>query len=146
VEIFTIGFTRKSAERFFGLLREHGIQRVVDVRVSNTSQLAGYAKRDDLAYFLQELCHAEYVHEPLLTPPLDLMHAYRHREMTWDQYADAYVNLIAGRHIEDALDRGAFETKRTVLLCAEPTVERCHRRLVVEYLDRTWSGVNVTHL
>jgi uncharacterized protein (DUF488 family) len=145
VEICTIGFTRKSAAEFFGLLKDAGIARLVDVRLHNVSQLAGFAKRDDLAYFLREICAAEYVHEPLLAPTEELLGGYRGRRISWSEYEPRFKSLIADRRIDAAIPKALFEP-RSVLLCSEATPERCHRRLVAEYLAEKWGDVTIRHL
>lgn len=145
MDIYTIGFTKRSAQDFFESLRKRGIQRLVDVRVNNTSQLAGFAKKRDLVYFLQEMVGAEYHHELLLAPDKALLKRYRTKELTWDQYETAFVNLLSERKIEDAISRDFF-SPRTVLLCSEPTPAFCHRRLVVEYLNGTWGDVQAVDL
>ena len=145
MEIYTIGFTRKSADQFFGLLRRHGIRRLVDVRLNNVSQLAGFSKRDDLAYFLREIVDAEYRHEPLLAPTQDMLDSLKKRRGAWHEYEERFMRLMAERRVEDQLERAMF-AEPTVLLCSEPTPERCHRRLVVEYLDSRWGDVRAVHL
>jgi uncharacterized protein (DUF488 family) len=145
VEICTIGFTRKSATEFFELLRAAGIARLIDVRLHNVSQLAGFSKRDDLAYFLREICRAEYVHEPLLAPTEELLAAYRGRLIRWDEYERRFNALIAEREIERTVPRERFAVP-AVLLCSEATAERCHRRLVAEYLAEKWGDVSIRHL
>lgn len=146
MEIFTIGFTQSSAEDFFGRLKDHGIERLLDVRLSNSSQLAGFAKRDDLAYFLRELVGADYEHAPLLAPTQEIFVSYKKKkEMSWEQFEQSFEQLMVERRIEDKLTREDFE-RRTVLLCSEATVEHCHRRLVVEYLADRWPGVVAVHL
>jgi uncharacterized protein (DUF488 family) len=145
VEIFTIGFTQKNAADFFGLLRHHGIQRLIDVRLNNVSQLAGFTKRADLRFFLQEICGAEYIHEPLLAPTQKMLDAFKKQKGTWADYEKAFLDLMIERRIEDCLDRALFSGP-AVLLCSEPTPEHCHRRLVVEYLQQKWGNVHVTHL
>jgi uncharacterized protein (DUF488 family) len=145
VEIYTIGFTQKSAAQFFGLLKQHEIRRLVDVRLNNVSQLAGFSKRDDLAYFLSELVGAEYRHEPLLAPTEQILDDLKKRRGSWADYEERFLALMHERRIEHELDPVLFE-ERTVLLCSEPTPERCHRRLVVEYLDASWGEVRAIHL
>jgi len=145
MEIYTIGFTKKTAAEFFESLKHHRVERLIDVRVNNTSQLAAFAKRDDLTYFLRELVGAEYVHEPLLAPTKELLKAYRDGDVDWDSYEKAFLDLMAERRIEDGVSREVFH-KRTVLLCSEPTPDRCHRRLVIEYLDHAWGGVEAVDL
>jgi uncharacterized protein (DUF488 family) len=146
VEIFTIGFTRTTAENFFGRLKENHIERLLDVRLNNRSQLAGFAKRDDLAYFLRELVAADYEHEPLLAPTQDILDAYKKKgAMSWKDYEDRFLALMREREIEKRLEPEEFE-RRTVLLCSEDTPTHCHRRLVVEYLAQHWAGLRIVHL
>jgi uncharacterized protein (DUF488 family) len=145
MEIFTIGFTKKTAAEFFGLLRRHGIRRLIDVRLNNVSQLAGFAKRADLQYFLRELCGADYVHETLLAPTQELLDAYKKNKGSWADYERGFLALMAERKIEEQLDRGLFAAP-AALLCSEPTAEHCHRRLVTDYLQSHWEDIQVTHL
>jgi uncharacterized protein (DUF488 family) len=145
MEIYSIGFTQKSASQFFGTLKSNGIERLLDVRLNNTSQLAGFAKQSDLAYFLREICGAVYVHEPLLAPTQDILDAYKKKKGDWDVYTEAYLSLIRSRAVESALSKDSF-SKRTVLLCSEPTAEHCHRRLALEYLQSQWNGIKICHL
>ena len=116
------------------------------MRLNNSSQLAGFAKRDDLSFFLKELCGAEYLHEPLLTPTWDILDAYRKGRVGWSGYERHFLELMRERRIEEALDRELFEEAPTALLCSEAGPERCHRRLVLEYLDREWGGIQAVHL
>lgn len=146
MEIYTIGFTKTTAEHFFARLARAGIKRLLDVRLNNQSQLAGFAKRDDLAFFLRELCAAEYQHAPLLAPTQDILDAYKkRRDMPWSEYEQRFLDLMSERSIERHLEPAEFETP-TVLLCSEATPEHCHRRLVVEYLLSRWPGVTAVHL
>jgi uncharacterized protein (DUF488 family) len=145
VEIYTIGFTQKSAADFFGILKGAGIRRVLDIRLNNVSQLAGFSKRDDLAYFLREICEADYCHEVLLAPTQEILDAYKKSKGTWQEYEQKFLQLMSEREIERRLDHSSFQVP-TVLLCSEPTAQHCHRRLVAEYLQRIWGGVEVTHL
>jgi uncharacterized protein (DUF488 family) len=145
MEIYSIGFTQKSASQFFGTLKAHGIERLLDVRLNNTSQLAGFAKQADLAYFLHEICGAAYQHEPLLAPTQDILDAYKKQKGSWELYEEVFLALMRSRKIETIIDKGSF-ARKTVLLCSEPTAEQCHRRLVLEYLREHWGGVTITHL
>jgi uncharacterized protein (DUF488 family) len=145
VEVFTIGFTRKTASDFFTALRQAGIRRLVDVRLNNTSQLAGFTRRDDLPFFLHEICQAEYVHEPSLAPTPDLLAAYRKGHHTWEDYERRFLELMRARRVDLALDRTLFAAS-TVLLCSEPTADRCHRRLVLDYLGQAWGDLTPVHL
>ena len=145
MEIYSIGFTQKNAGEFFGALKANGIERLLDVRLNNTSQLAGFAKQSDLPYFLKEICGAEYEHEPLLAPTQEILDAYKKRKGDWGEYTEAYLSLIRDRKVESALSRESF-AKRTVLLCSEATAEHCHRRLALEYLQSNWGGFGIVHL
>jgi uncharacterized protein (DUF488 family) len=145
MEILTIGFTRKSAEQFFGTLTRPGIELVIDIRRNNSSQLAGFTKRDDLAYFLRQLCRADYLHQPLLAPTQELLDRYRKGGESWESYEGEFLDLMARRRVEELIDPALFE-RRSALLCSEPTPERCHRRLVAEYLQQHWRDVEITHL
>ena len=145
MEVFTIGFTQTTAADFFGKLKKYGIRRLVDVRLNNVSQLAGFAKRDDLSYFVTEICGAEYLHETLLAPTQDMLDAYKKLKGSWDNYERLFLELMAERQIEERLNPDLFALP-TALLCSEPTATHCHRRLVVEYLDEKWQGVKAVHL
>jgi uncharacterized protein (DUF488 family) len=145
MEIYSIGFTQKSASEFFGTLKANGIERLVDVRLSNTSQLAGFAKQADLAYFLKEICKADYEHVPLLAPSEELFHTYRKEKGSWDALAKGYLKLLKARKVESELAKASFK-KKTVLLCSEATPDHCHRRLALEYLQQHWPDVTIHHL
>lgn len=145
MEIYTIGFTKKSAEEFFERLRNSGIERLLDVRLRNTSHLAGFAKKDDLKYFLKKIVDADYDHDTVLAPTDELLSAYRDKDITWDQYEERFRELMEQREIENHLKPGYFD-KRTVLLCSEHKPDKCHRRLLVEYLAEAWGNVEAVHL
>jgi uncharacterized protein (DUF488 family) len=145
VEIYTIGFTQKTAAQFFGVLRQRGIRRLIDVRLNNSSQLAAFTKRDDLEYFLRELCGAEYLHEPSLAPTKEILDAYKGKEISWEEYERRFRELLCQRAVETMLNRRMFDVP-AVLLCSEPTAQRCHRRLVAEYLAEKWGGATIVHL
>ena len=144
MEIHTIGFTQRAAKEFFGVLRDAGVRRLIDVRLNNTSQLAAFAKKDDLAFFLHELLGVDYRHEELLAPTPNLLDAYRKRRIDWAAYERSYLELLDERQVKHALDRALFD--KAVLLCSEPTPERCHRRLAAEHLAARWGDVAVVHL
>ena len=144
MRVYTIGFTKKSAETFFELLRGSGAQRVIDVRLNNVSQLAGFSKRDDLAYFLKHVCGMGYEHAPDLAPTQELLKAYRDGQMSWEDYEERFLALMAERRIEDLPIRGSMGN--ACLLCSEEKPDRCHRRLVAEYLQQRWGDVEIVHL
>ena len=145
MEIHTIGFTQKSAEQFFGILKRARIGRIIDVRLNNVSQLAAFSKRDDLRYFLREICGAEYVHEPILAPTQLFLDDYKKRKGDWKEYERRFLALMRERRIESTLDRRLFAGK-AALLCSEHEATHCHRRLVAEYLRKKWGGVTIVHL
>ena len=145
MEVCSIGFTKKTAEQFFLLLRRANIRRLLDVRLNNVSQLAGFTKREDLQFFLKEICAADYRHEPLLAPTQEMLDEYKKNKGPWLDYETKFLALMADRKIEDTLDRALFSVP-TVLLCSEATAEHCHRRLVLEYLRDKWGDLKITHL
>lgn len=143
MKIFTIGFTKKSAEQFFNRLKQPGLVRVVDTRLNNTSQLAGFTKKRDLEFFLHEICKLGYVHLPELAPTQEILDAYK-ASGEWSNYERQFLSLMAERRIEDQVDKSILDGG--CLLCSEATPEHCHRRLVAEYLRRKWGDVEIVHL
>jgi uncharacterized protein (DUF488 family) len=145
MDIYTIGFTHRSAREFFETLKSNCIERLLDVRLSNTSQLAGFTKQADLEYFLKQICNAAYEHEPQLAPSEELFRACRKDGGSWGALASGYLKLLKTRKIESTLSKSSFK-KRTVLLCSEATAEHCHRRLALEYLEKHWPEIKIHHL
>jgi len=143
MKIFTIGFTKKSAEQFFNRLKQPGLVRVVDARLNNTSQLAGFTKKNDLEFFLHEICKLRYIHLPELAPTQEILDAYK-ASGDWSNYERQFLSLMAERRIEDQVDKSILDGG--CLLCSEATPEHCHRRLVAEYLRRKWGDVEIVHL
>ena len=143
MKIFTIGFTQKSAEDFFTRLKRSGARTLVDVRLNNVSQLAGFAKKDDLRYFTKSLCNMGYRHVSSLAPTKDMLDDYKKNGGEWDAYAKRFLDLMAKRRIEE-MDR--LELDGGCLLCSEDKPHHCHRRLVAEYLRDKWSDVEIEHL
>lgn len=144
MEIYTTGFTQKTAEQFFQALKQAKIKQLLDIRLNNSSQLAGFAKRQDLAYFLKEICGASYLHEPLLAPTQEMLDRYKKLKGDWPTYEKEFLALMAERKIEEHLNPNLFEIP-TVMLCSELTAEHCHRRLVAEYLQKHWGDIRITH-
>lgn len=145
MEIYTIGFTQTTAERFFGRLKTAGVKRLLDVRLNNSSQLAGFAKAQDLPFFLRELIGATYEHDPRLAPTQDLLDDFKKRKGDWDTYERKFNEIMSSRRIEQVLSPTEFELP-TALLCSEAIAEHCHRRLICEYLTEHWVDVHTTHL
>jgi len=144
MKIFTIGFTNKKAQQFFEKLRRAGVKRVVDVRLNNISQLAGFSKKDDLKYFLHAIAGIDYVHVPELAPTKELLDVYKKRKGDWAAYEKEFLELIAQRQIESTISKELIDNG--CLLCSEDTPDQCHRRLVAEYLQRHWPEVSIEHL
>lgn len=145
MKLYTIGFTKCAAENFFTRLTRAGVRKVVDVRLNNVSQLAGFAKRDDLPYFLRALCGIEYEHQPELAPTQELLDGYKKRKGSWEEYEKRFLALISHRRIEKSLTRKSLDG--ACLLCSEDKPHHCHRRLVAEYLRRHWgSTVGIVHI
>jgi uncharacterized protein (DUF488 family) len=143
-KIFTIGFTKKSAERFFTTLQQAGVKRIVDVRLNNVSQLAGFTKMDDLRYFLKAIGGIEYVHLTELAPTQEMLDAYKKQKGDWSVYEKQFLELMATRHVEDTVSRDILN--EGCLLCSEDKPDHCHRRLVAEYLANHWPSVHIVHL
>ncbi|MCP9456720.1 MAG: DUF488 domain-containing protein [Nitrospira sp.] len=144
MKLFTIGFTKKSAEAFFTKLKRSGAKRVVDVRLNNVSQLAGFAKRNDLQFFLREICHMDYVHVPELAPTQDILDEYKKNKGDWGVYEQKFLELMRKREIEKKIDPALIADG--CLLCSEDQPHHCHRRLVAEYLKSHWGDVEVSHI
>jgi uncharacterized protein (DUF488 family) len=146
MRLYTIGFTQKRAEIFFELLRQHGVQRVVDIRLNPGGQLSGFAKQDDLPYFLSRLAAGcQYIHVPELAPTKEILSDYR-SDSGWSRYVMRFEALMDERRVPETLSRANFEAQTSCLLCSEPTPEQCHRRLVAERLAAHWPDVEIIHL
>ena len=143
MRIYTIGFTKTSAQNFFNRLGKSGATKLVDVRLNNVSQLSGFAKRDDIAYFSNEICHISYAHMPIFAPTQDMLNAYKKEKGSWSDYAAEFLNLMRTRKIE-RLDPA--ELDGSCLLCSEDKPHQCHRKLVAEYLNEHWGNVEIRHL
>jgi uncharacterized protein (DUF488 family) len=144
ITLFTIGFAGKSAEEFFGALARAGVKRVVDIRLNNVSQLAGFTKKQDLPYLLRALAGIEYAHEPGLAPAKDILDDYKKKRIDWAEYERRYNALLDERRPEASLRPEDFD--RTCLLCSEADARQCHRRLAAEHFARVWEHVEVRHL
>jgi uncharacterized protein (DUF488 family) len=146
--LFTIGFTKKTAEEFFRLLQEAQVQKLIDIRENRVGQLAGFAKYPDLAFFLHRIAGIAYNYQPIFAPSPEIRTAYR-KSHDWAQYQKSYVELMAQRQVIEQADPASFEG-RVALLCSEAEPEKCHRRLVAEMLARHWTSqghlIEVKHL
>lgn len=144
INLFTIGFTKKTAQDFFELLTKAGVKRIIDTRLNNVSQLAGFAKRKDLEYFLREIAGIEYVHILDLAPTKDILDNYKKKKGDWDTYEQSFLDLMKKRQIETKISSEILD--HSCLLCSEAKPHHCHRRLVAEYLNTKLGNINVCHL
>jgi uncharacterized protein (DUF488 family) len=146
MKLYTIGFTQKRAETFFELLRQNGVRRLVDIRLNPDGQLSGFARRDDLPYFLDRLAGGcQYIHLAELAPTKEILDEYR-QSKDWPRYAAQFEALLDERSVPGTLNQASFEELPSCLLCSEPTPEKCHRRLVADRLQSHWLTVEVIHL
>jgi uncharacterized protein (DUF488 family) len=144
MKLYTIGFAKKSAEHFFTALKRAGVRRILDVRISNTSQLSGFTKKEDLKYFARAICGADYAHLPELAPSEELFHARKKENMNWKSYAKRYLDLLKLRNVAETLPHELFDG--ACLLCTEEDPRDCHRSLLAEYLEGEWGGIEIIHL
>lgn len=144
MKIFTIGFTKKNAEEFFTKIQQPGLVRLIDSRLNNISQLAGFTKKDDLKFFLKEICKIDYIHLPQTAPTKNILDEYKKNGGSWAVYEKQFLDLMESRQIEKTIDKNLFDGG--CLLCSEATPHHCHRRLVAEYLQKKWRDVEVIHL
>ncbi len=145
ITLYTIGFTKKSAERFFGLLRDNGVKQLVDVRINNSSQLAGFAKGKDLEFFVNEICHIPYQHIVDFAPTKELLDQWHKNEVTWTEYEEIYTKMLKDREIVKKYGVKSFDG--ACFLCSEDTPEQCHRRLLAEYMkEHSKEEVRIVHL
>lgn len=144
IKLFTIGFTRKSAENFFDKLQQAGVKKIIDTRLNNTSQLSGFAKQSDLQYFLKKIAHIDYEHKLSLAPTKDILDPYKKKAMAWDEYSRHYLDLIAERKVESTLQEESLDN--CCFLCSEDKPHNCHRRLAAEYLQSQFKNIEIIHL
>ncbi len=145
INLFTIGFTKTTAENFFNRLVTVNVKRVIDVRLNNTSQLSGFAKGRDIAYFLKTIAEIDYLHEPLLAPTEDILTAFKKKKGEWSVYEKQFLDLMDKRKIDEKLSPDLF--CQGCLLCSEDKPHHCHRRLVAEFLNDRWKiKIQIKHL
>lgn len=147
MKIYTIGFTKKTARKFFELLKNNGIDTLIDVRLNNTSQLAGFAKSPDIEYFLKEICDINYIHDSTFAPTDKLLKDYKNKSVSWEVYEQTFAEIMNLRQIEDYITNkyNFLEDQNICLLCSEDIAEKCHRRLVAQYFARLFK-TSVNHL
>ena len=142
--LFTIGYTKRSAESFFTVLKQAEAKLLIDIRLNNTSQLAGYTKKEDLAFFLKEICSSDYVHLPEFAPSKDILDSYHSKNIDWQMYESKFAELLESRN--PILRIKGLNIDHACLLCAEPKPDKCHRRLVANYIKRYYSEMQIQHL
>ena len=146
MNIYTIGFTQKNAETFFKLLVENKVECLVDVRLNNVSQLAGFTKANDLKYFLKQIGNITYIHNTNYAPTKDILDNYKKNKISWAEYEKLYLNLISKRQVEKVFIKDVQQFNNVCLLCSEPTAQFCHRRLLAEYLKKNIDNVSIRNL
>ena len=144
MNLYTIGFTGKSAEQFFTLVSETKASRLIDIRINRTSQLAGFAKEQDLKFFIPELTNMDYVVREDLAPTKDLLASYRRQDIAWEQFAERYEQLLRERVLQNALSREDFSN--SILLCSEKEPEKCHRTLLANILIEQFPSLEIVNL
>ncbi len=144
ISLFTIGFTQKTAQRFFETLVNAGVKRIIDIRLNNVSQLAGFTKKNDLEYFLQKIANIEYIHILDLAPTQDILDDYKKKKGDWTVYEQKFLHLLSSRQIEKKIPPKMLEGG--CLLCSEAKPHYCHRRLVAEYLTEKCGNIKICHL
>lgn len=144
ITLCTIGFAKKSAEEFFSILKANGVKILIDIRLNNVSQLAGFTKKDDLKYFLKEICHIDYLYRPEFAPTKDILNGYKKKEISWPIYEKKYLDLLSQRQASEKIELDEFNM--SCLLCSEPKADHCHRRLFAEYIRDTKENIIIKHL
>jgi uncharacterized protein (DUF488 family) len=147
MNIYTLGFTKKTAQEFFSILKENNISTLVDIRLNNTSQLAGFAKGNDLKYFLKEICNINYIHDTELAPTKEILDNYKNKKISWNEYENLFNKLLIQRHIKNHLAiKYNNKYEKFCFLCSELKPNNCHRRLVVEYILNNINDIKIKHL
>ena len=146
MNLYTIGFTQKSAQRFFELIKKNNIELLIDIRLNNKSQLAGFTKGPDLQYFLAEICKSEYMHCVEYAPTKEILDGYKNKVLTWDGYVKEFHSLMNRRGDYKKFVTNFSAYKNICLLCSEPTAEQCHRRLVAELIAQSHPQVTIKHV
>lgn len=143
MDLYTIGFAQKPAKVFFEILTKNKVARVIDIRLNNKSQLAGFTKSDDLEYFLEKIAGIEYRYLPECAPPKEVFDGFRDNKIGWPELEKQYLLALEQR---DILKNGAQLFENACLLCSEPKPQQCHRRLLAEFISQRVPGVNIIHL
>ena len=143
--VYTIGFTKKSAEDFFSILVKNNVRVLLDIRLNNTSQLAGFSKYPDIKFFTNEIAKIKYIHDDFFSPTDDILKSYKHKEITWEEYEKSFDELMKERNIEEYIRKNYANLDRFCLLCSEEKSDKCHRRLVAEKMAEIYN-MDIIHL
>ncbi len=146
MKLYTIGFTQKTAREFFNKIKTNNIDLLIDIRLNNVSQLAGFAKGKDLEYFLKEICNCEYAHDDVFAPTKELLDNYHTKKVSWKNYEEVFSKIMENRQIDERFKKLYSKYNHICLLCTEPTAEQCHRRLVAEYLKEHVENIEIIHI
>lgn len=146
VDLFTVGFTKLSAKKFFTTLSNNDIELLIDIRLNNTSQLAGFSKGDDLEYFLNEICKIKYTHDTIFAPSAEILDDYKKNRINWFEYENRYIELMKQRKAVKHFIEKYSKFSRICLLCSEPIADKCHRRLLAEEIMKSNPSVDINHL
>lgn len=144
--IYTIGFTQKTAKEFFNKIKDNKVNLLIDIRLNNVSQLAGFAKGKDLEYFLKEICDCEYAHDDVFAPTKELLDAYRAKKVSWNEYEKVFNGIMDQRGVGERFKKLYMKYDNVCLLCTEPIAEQCHRRLVAEHLNNNIGNIEIVHI
>ena len=144
--LYTIGFTQKSAEQFFELIKQNNVELLIDVRLNNKSQLAGFSKGNDLEYFLKNISNTRYIHCQEFAPTKEILSDYQKKVISWKEYENQFDMLLELRGDYSKFTDRFHEYNRICLLCSEPTAEKCHRRLIAEKIKSENNDVEIIHL
>lgn len=147
MNLYTIGFTKKSAEDFFEILIKNNIKKLIDIRLNNSSQLAGFTKGRDLKYFLDKICKISYEHDLNLAPTKEVLNKYKGGKISWFEYEQEFCELLNQRQvILDLNNKYNRDYNGLCLLCSESEPNHCHRKLVAEFIKRDNPRLNIIHL
>jgi len=145
-KLYTIGFTKKNAKQFFSALNENKINLVVDVRLNNTSQLAGFSKYPDIEFFLDKICNIKYKHDLHFAPNESTLSRFKKKQINWETYEIEFAETMQNRRITEYIKKNYSTDISICLLCSEPTPENCHRRLVADYFKMVFDEIQIIHL
>lgn len=146
INLYTIGFTKKTAEKFFNLLIDNNVEKVLDIRLNNTSQLSAFAKYPDIEYFLKEIAGIGYIHDKNFAPDKNTLISYKKGEITWEDYIEEFEASMQERDIEEYIAEKYSNINNYCLLCSEATPVNCHRSLLAQIFKRNIGKIEIKEL